>query len=127
MSRLFVLLLLAATAALSINTPSAAWLGGPDVWPFTPRQQAQELARRLHALRGPDGWHLRVADPWGNPLDVEYERDVDYETLRGPAGSCTRPRGRPRILASSKVLTSCSKASPPANIRAHGLQGYVGG
>jgi hypothetical protein len=40
------------------------------------------VAERLHRLRGPDGWHKRVAfpgeiDEWGTPLRVEYKRWIE--------------------------------------------------
>jgi hypothetical protein len=103
MFRLLLLLVLAVPVAVSVRAVSSPWLRGLGVEPLTPRQQAQEqaleLARYLHRLRGPDGWHLRVADPgeadpWGNPLNVEYRRQSEgpfpYEILRvrgrGPDG-----------------------------------------
>ncbi len=103
MFRLLLLLVVAMPIAASVNAASSHWLCGLGVQPLTPRQQAQrqalDLVRHLHRLRGPDGWHLRVADPgetdpWGNPWAVDYRREPEgpfvCETLRvrgrGPDG-----------------------------------------
>jgi hypothetical protein len=103
MFRLLLLLVVAIPITVSVNAVSSHWLRGLGLEPLTPRQQAQEqaldLVRHLHRLRGPDGWHLRVTDPgetdaWGNPWTVDYRRQSEgpfvCETLRvrgrGPDG-----------------------------------------